>query len=836
MSSRKASSKQISYKDESSSEEDSDLEKVDKKVIKKGRRSQKKQKKEEENESSESEFELEKEKPKGKKGKGKGKRGGGKEGKGKEKEIKKNPFDVLPFELFTEILSYLSPKDLLHLARTNKSYRSILLSKQRSETLWKRSLESIGLPIPTTSDWALPAYADLILHVDCLECEKKAPAWLDPWLRIRLCKSCRQDRVVKLTEYLVQSKEYHPLIKDCMGGSQMTPSETRYLCSGEERYVLSSAIYEINEQLLELQEEDSLDSSVNPEWYRREGNHYLGYSWVPIAPTAQQGKKQKKSSNNSDGAQRSTRGKVQKQSYYEDDSEDEDEKRCKVGPRVEAFLKEKKELNKKMNEDALAIRAVALDVVRRVKSEENAHKKRMKFLAANPFLDEDAVSRREEIEKRLDALQGYAGHDLDHLEPTALAEFLEGDTLNDADWKRLKPELLHLIDAAKTKERLKDLEARLFSAESERKNSLRRYYDKVLEETQEGRFPPLFVDFLVLPSVHLLWKRKNDQDFRQIVTGLEWIMKRDSVIDDLQEYHLDLVDKAVRLIISTTREYSDEDEFETLVEQVLAGDLDSFFSQATSMVFCDGGCEVETYTSMWYYRIKKRKVAAHFDTFPQVIKHQIETHNDYEAPSQPAQNEKRQTEVGFRFTLPLEVACVVSDLVDVVHSRPKLKVEEEDEGEEGEDSPEMSSVTRERLDTLDDGNFVWMNQNVGSGFFSSWMKLVKRVYVVARKAAKSRPPVDLDPPDIRWSLPLPLPSSHLSTSNVVSGFTLLAQMKARHALDNLENSSDEEKPDLSGQMEEEEVSDMDEEYGENEQEERSERGDEESEEDELESD
>jgi len=115
-------------------------------------------------------------------------------------------------------------------------------------------------------------------------------------------------------------------------------------------YVLSSAIYEINEQLLELQEEDSLDSSVNPEWYRREGNHYLGYSWVPIAPTTQQGKKQKKSGNNSDGAQRSTRGKVQKQVYYEDNSEDEDEKRCKVGPRVEAFLKEKKELNKKINE------------------------------------------------------------------------------------------------------------------------------------------------------------------------------------------------------------------------------------------------------------------------------------------------------------------------------------------------------------------------------------------------------------------------------------------------------------------------------------------------------
>lgn len=202
-------------------------------------------------------------------------------------------------------------------------------------------------------------------------------------------------------------------------------------------------------------------------------------------------------------------------------------------------------------------------------------------------------------------------------------------------------------------------------------------------------------------------------------------MKRDAILINLQDYHLDLVDKVVRLIVSTTREYSDEDEFETLIEGVLAGDLDAFFSEATSMLFCDGGCEIESYVG--WFRMNKRKVAAHFDTFPQVVKHQLETHNDYEAPLQPGRQEKHQSEVGFRFTLPLEVACVMSDLVDVVRSRPVIKEEEEVE-EEVEGSSE-STVTRARLDTLDDGNFRWMNAGDSSGYFSSWTSLVSPFFL-----------------------------------------------------------------------------------------------------------
>ena len=129
------------------------------------------------------------------------------------------------------------------------------------------------------------------------------------------------------------STSSHPLISRCIAD-----------------YVFPADVEEMNERLVELQEEDSLDNSADFVQYRRQYTRFGAYSWVPIPPTAQQGKNKKKSSTDSNGAQRSTRSKVQKQSYYEDDSEDEDEKRCEVGPRVEAYLNEKKELHKKIHE------------------------------------------------------------------------------------------------------------------------------------------------------------------------------------------------------------------------------------------------------------------------------------------------------------------------------------------------------------------------------------------------------------------------------------------------------------------------------------------------------
>lgn len=240
-------------------------------------------------------------------------------------------------------------------------------------------------------------------------------------------------------------------------------------------------------------------------------------------------------------------------------------------------------------------------------------------------------------------------------------------------------------------------------------------------------------------------------------------MKRDSVVTDLKEYHLEVVDRAVRLVLSTTKEFDNDDHFETEVEAVLSGDFDTFFDQATSMLFCDGGCETKTRMSRsrrsWLYgfgREVKSKTAAFFGTLPDIIAHQLSKHNDYKASTYQTPIEKRQSQPRFPFTLPLEVASVVSDLVEFVQKG------------------DGSAVVAQDLDALN-GMLRWENVT-GRRCFYKWRDLVRtrpslrgfaaitqltllvylqidRVYIVARKSARSRPPINLPPPDISWTPP-----------------------------------------------------------------------------------
>jgi len=244
-----------------------------------------------------------------------------------------------------------------------------------------------------------------------------------------------------------------------------------------------------------------------------------------------------------------------------------------------------------------------------------------------------------------------------------------------------------------------------------RKNSLRKFYDKLVEELDEGQWPPLFVDFLFLPSVQLFWRRLSSQDHREKITGMEWIMKRDSVVRDCQEYHVETVEKAVRLILSTTQEYANEDEFDSPVEEVLSGDLDSFFNKPTSFIFCDGGCEIHerlsrsrTWSGRFTGRVVKKKGAATFGTFIDIVNHQLSTHNSFKASNDPSSAEKRQTRPQFRFILPLEVASVVADLVEFT-------------------GVAEDSVTVQDLDSLDDGILRWENVT-GRRWFRQWRALV----------------------------------------------------------------------------------------------------------------
>jgi hypothetical protein len=246
---------------------------------------------------------------------------------------------------------------------------------------------------------------------------------------------------------------------------------------------------------------------------------------------------------------------------------------------------------------------------------------------------------------------------------------------------KIKPKILQIVDAGKKKQAIKDAEAELVEAEISRQKSLREFYEDLVDYLEDGQFAPLFEDFLQFGSVQALWVRRDDQDLRETVNSLNWSKQEESILADCQEHHLDVIENAVRLILSTTEQFSDEHELDREVEKTMEGDLDSFFKRATSIMFCDAGCEVNEIrrrTSYWprvHVVVKKRKGTAFFGPLSQIVAHQHKVHNDF-VPSKPkiGQRKKQGLAPSFRFILPLEVASLVSDFADILeHSIHQIK-------------------------------------------------------------------------------------------------------------------------------------------------------------------
>ncbi|KAH7926673.1 hypothetical protein BV22DRAFT_1062539 [Leucogyrophana mollusca] len=99
-------------------------------------------------------------------------------------------FPTMNLDILFEILTYLSPIDLLHLARTSKVFRRMLISKS-SAFLWRSARQNItGLPNcpPELSE---PQYAALAFEGLCSGCGKKSQNIM--WqFRVRLCIECRK--------------------------------------------------------------------------------------------------------------------------------------------------------------------------------------------------------------------------------------------------------------------------------------------------------------------------------------------------------------------------------------------------------------------------------------------------------------------------------------------------------------------------------------------------------------------------------------------------------------------------------------------------------------------
>ncbi|QRV84693.1 valine-tRNA ligase [Ceratobasidium sp. AG-Ba] len=103
-------------------------------------------------------------------------------------------------DIFTEIMSYLDPGDLVALSWTNKFFRSTLLQRSASH-IWRRSQKKItGLP-PCPVGMSEPQYAVLMFAKICTICGAATRAQVDPFLHARLCSSCRNQNLKEVSSW-----------------------------------------------------------------------------------------------------------------------------------------------------------------------------------------------------------------------------------------------------------------------------------------------------------------------------------------------------------------------------------------------------------------------------------------------------------------------------------------------------------------------------------------------------------------------------------------------------------------------------------------------------------
>ncbi|KII94220.1 hypothetical protein PLICRDRAFT_36468 [Plicaturopsis crispa FD-325 SS-3] len=95
----------------------------------------------------------------------------------------------LPLDILFEIFGHLLPLDLLHLARTTKSFRGLLMRKS-STSMWKASRRNVEGLLDCPKDLCEPAYAFLAFDTRCHNCSVVGIHYVNWALRARYCGRC----------------------------------------------------------------------------------------------------------------------------------------------------------------------------------------------------------------------------------------------------------------------------------------------------------------------------------------------------------------------------------------------------------------------------------------------------------------------------------------------------------------------------------------------------------------------------------------------------------------------------------------------------------------------
>ncbi|GAA5887236.1 hypothetical protein JCM16303_007386 [Sporobolomyces ruberrimus] len=601
------------------------------------------------------------------------------------------PFDQVPVELMTDILSRVNPRDLLAFAKTNKYYRSLLKSPE-SNRIWKRSRQRLGLPDLTADDLSEHGYASLLWGRGCDYCSEHW-AEAEPWLRARFCKPCRKIVMVKIDARLTKSdRHYHPATFDCVLTTPHTPSDMKYR-TPTSRYALVRDLDFFHNKLSDLQKLD--DSSAPVEEHT---------SVSLVKPEASDSRRQPRREN----LRKNKTGPI---SYKETDEEVETIE-IREGGRVQKLVADRKKLVEKVFADAPAI--------------EDGMKKALRLMYQE---QEDAqaareLKRREEVQslerdvrERLDSLDGYESADFEYLNIGYLSSLIKiGEDLTNEGWTKVQARVLDTINKGKVRRREDQRKQKLAEQLTSRQRSCDPYFESLKASLHRSMIFPVFADFLLLPSVKALWKPEPEdveEDQLGTIDESAWKLVLPLIEDEVREHHLDFVTLAVRLILSAHREFETEEALEEAIQETLEGDLDSFLSLATSLVMCEK-CRGQRMPVQHGFLagFNFTQIGGGFlGSLPQVASHLAYKHDlDRVVP-------KRQTKPNLPICLPLQVASTISALIEVGGYSPKLaKVHD--------------------LDRLDLGRFEWENSTTGQKRFGEWRKMVDAISLAAHKTER----------------------------------------------------------------------------------------------------
>ncbi|GAA5852742.1 hypothetical protein JCM9279_003953 [Rhodotorula babjevae] len=611
----------------------------------------------------------------------KGKQSKQKKGTGKLEILK-----TLPIEMLTEIFSHLYSNDLLALSMVNKQYRALLTAKS-STYIWKAARDKLELPDVVTEHFSEIHYATLIFGRECQVCMAGKYVSLEPRLRLRICKSCRNQQLVKLSAL----KRTHP---DVLAKLHPRAQDAVLDSRG---YVLLNDLHRATVILRDLEDQDEDD-------YIAEGNVALVHEPSPPPPSSSR--------------RRSSRPHSSKSSTprYQDEDDSEDNSTSPFTRRVNEYVDARSGLSKEVSKHAHSI-VKAYQLV----------KKHRQQLGYESYRARYEASRADKLRKKVMSLGlGYTWRSFGaSWSRNKLVK--STDPLTNDEWERIKPELLALLDRNDERQRKKTKLYQDKLAQHQRQRDLRPRYDALLKSMPRSArpFAPLYLDFLLFPSVKPLWVGDSG------LSEQAWLDALDDIKDEVEQFRLDLVAHAHSIVLEATIDPDvnpcslDDDE--------LPADLDNFFSRATSLICCDRPyCEPPQKYSWPYHNV--RDEYRNFNSIGPLISVLEHLHEHHNYDTEIYEFRAREQQQPFHITLPLEVACAVTAILEVNQLDP-------------------STAGVAELERAERGvrNYVWDNHRPTRRIFTderAWFDVLHAVKKDGEKLARLKPPVYLDPPVI----------------------------------------------------------------------------------------